>query len=92
LQVQLMKLVLSEWPDWWDWELEITAHCLKRMQDRNFNETDLRTMLEDATSLSMQPDGTFVAETTHDDSLWEVIIVPDLSQRRVVVVTAYPNS
>ena len=33
------------WPDWWDWEIEFTPHLLKRMEDRNFNEIDLREML-----------------------------------------------
>ena len=39
------------WPVWWEWELELTPHVLKRMLDREFTEVDLRQMLEDATSL-----------------------------------------
>ena len=35
-----------ELPDWWDWELEISSHCLKRMSERSFNETDLRTLVD----------------------------------------------
>jgi len=31
-------------------ELEFTPHLLKRMEDRQFNEVDLRTMLEHARS------------------------------------------
>jgi hypothetical protein len=38
------------WPAWWDWELELTPHVLKRMLDRGFTEVDLRQMLEDASS------------------------------------------
>ena len=30
------------------WELELSAHLLKRMEDRAFNEVDLRGMLEHA--------------------------------------------
>ncbi len=37
-------------PEWWDWELELSPHLLKRMEDRQFNEVDLRTMLARATS------------------------------------------
>jgi hypothetical protein len=38
----------GEWPEWWEWELELTPHLLKRMVDRQFDEVDLRTMLADA--------------------------------------------
>ena len=34
----------TDWPAWWDWELELTAHVLKRMVDRRFSEVDLRSM------------------------------------------------
>jgi hypothetical protein len=34
-----------ECPDWWDWELELSPHLLKRMTDRRFTEIDLRRML-----------------------------------------------
>ena len=37
-------------PPWWEWELELTPHLLKRMVDRGFTELDLREMLEDATN------------------------------------------
>jgi hypothetical protein len=33
-------------PNWWHWELEWTPHLLKRMEDRQFNEVDLREMLQ----------------------------------------------
>ena len=36
------------WPDWWEWELELTPHLEKRMEDREFTEVDLRAMLEQA--------------------------------------------
>lgn len=36
------------WPPWWDWDLELTAHLERRMEDRSFTESDLRRMLEDA--------------------------------------------
>jgi hypothetical protein len=39
---------MGDWPDWWEWELEISPHILKRMVDRSFSETDLRLMLEAA--------------------------------------------
>jgi hypothetical protein len=36
-----------EWPGWWDWELELSPHLLKRMTDRRFTEIDLRRMLNE---------------------------------------------
>lgn len=30
------------WPDWWEWEIDLTPHLLKRMEDRDFSEVDLR--------------------------------------------------
>jgi hypothetical protein len=33
------------WPDWWEWEIDLTPHLLKRMEDRDFSEVDLREML-----------------------------------------------
>ena len=39
-----------QWPDWWEWEIEISSHCLKRMSERGLNETDLRAMLETSTA------------------------------------------
>jgi len=35
-------------PEWWDWEPELSPHLEKRMADRDFNEIDLRSMLENA--------------------------------------------
>ncbi len=41
---------MVDWPDWWSGELELSAHLLKRMMDRQFNEADLRLMLDDASN------------------------------------------
>ena len=76
------------WPDWWDWEIELTPHLEKRMEDRDFSEVDLRTMLEHARG--HRPDVVFVIETELKRSLWEVIVEPDEMDHLLVVVTAYP--
>jgi hypothetical protein len=52
-----------EWPEWWDWELELMPHLAKRMADRQFNEVDLRAMLADASDFAPEQDGRFVAFT-----------------------------
>ena len=78
-------------PEWWDWELELTPHLEKRMEDRSFTETDLRLMLERATGLRPDfVDGRFVAETRFRAHLWEVVVEPDELEHLLVVVTAYP--
>lgn len=61
------------------------------MEDRDFTEIDLRTML--ARAQHYHPDvveGRWVIETRHRRRRWEVIVEPDPTVQRVVVVTAYP--
>jgi len=79
------------WPAWWDWELELTPHVLKRMVDREFTELDLRQMLEDATAL--RPDveeRRWVVAARLRRRPWEMIVEPDEAERVLVVITAYP--
>jgi len=40
------------WPEWWDWELELIPHLLKRREDRRFSEVDLRSMLSRASFIT----------------------------------------
>ena len=61
------------------------------MEDRAFNEVDLRRMLEHASS--HRPDiieGRFVVEARHAGQSWEVIVEPDEMRQLIVVITAYP--
>ena len=79
------------WPDWWEWELEITPHIEKRMEQRDFTEVELREMLEGAKGY--RPDhfeGRWVVETRHRRQEWEVIVEPDAEEELLVIVTAYP--
>ena len=78
------------WPEWWDWELELSLHPSKRMVDRRFSELDLRAMLEHARGY--RPDimeGRWVIVTMFQRRAWEVVVEPDLNTKRLVVVTAY---
>jgi hypothetical protein len=55
-----------EWPEWWDWELELSPHLLKRIDDRRFTEIDLRRMLARASGYRENIiEGRWVIETTH---------------------------
>jgi hypothetical protein len=80
----------KEWPEWWDWELEITDHTYENMPARKFTETDLRRMMEHATNF--RPDieeGRWRIETQFQGKPWEVIVEPTPGKKLLVVVTAY---
>jgi len=84
-------MIRRRWPEWWDWELELSPHLFKRMLDRSFSELDLRTMLE--RSRGYRPDiveGRWVIVTAHRRRTWEVIVEPDFDAKHLVVITAYP--
>lgn len=54
------------WPEWWDWELELTPHLGKRMVDRGFTEVDVRAMLEQASGYRLDVvEDRFVVEARH---------------------------
>jgi hypothetical protein len=80
-----------EWPDWWDRELELSPHLLKRMTDRRFTEIDLRRMLERASRYREDVvEGRWVIETRRRGRPSEVIVEPDQERHVLVVVTAHP--
>ena len=77
-------------PEWWEWELELTPHVEKRTEDRDFTEVDLRQMLENAQGF--RPDvieGRFVVETRFRGQPWEVVVEPDDVEHLLVIVTAF---
>jgi hypothetical protein len=82
--------VTVAWPHWWDWELELTPHIEKRMEDRDFTEVDLRAMLENATSI--RPDvveGRWIVQAQHGRRSWEILVEPDEDEQLIVAITAY---
>ena len=84
-------MVRRSWPRWWDWEIELSPHLIKRMLDRRFSEVELRSMMERA--LKCRPDiveGRWIIVTNHRRLVWEVIVEPDPHAHRLVIVTAYP--
>jgi hypothetical protein len=81
-----------EFPQWWNWELEITSHILKRMEDRNLTEIDLRGMLETASDYWNDiEEGRFVIVSKLKNKDWEIIVEPDYFEKILVVITAYPK-
>ena len=61
------------------------------MEDREFNEVDLRRMLEHASG--HRPDileRRFVIEVRHTEAAWEVIVELEEMRKLLVVITAYP--
>lgn len=81
------------WPAWWDWELELSPHVLKRMKDRAFTESDLRGMLDAATGHrpSSHP-GRHIVTTRHGRQAWEVVVESDDADALLIVITAYARS
>lgn len=80
----------KQWPEGWEWELELTPHLEKRMADRGFDELDLSRMLTRASGF--RPDfvlGRWVIKTRHKREPWELIVEPDEAERRLAVVTGY---
>lgn len=69
----------------------MSAHLLKRMEDRAFNEVDLRRMLEYASGHRADIlEGRHVIDVVHGGRPWEVIVEPDEVRALLVVITAYP--
>ena len=78
----------SRFPSWWEWELELSPHLEKRVEDRGFTEVDLRAMLEHATGYRKDVvEDRFVIETRHKRRRWEVVVEPDETDLLLVVVT-----
>lgn len=79
------------WPEWWEWEPELSPHLENRMVDRDFTEVDLRAMLENAEAYSTDVvEGRWLIETRHGRNPWHVIVEPDPVELLLVVITAYP--
>ena len=80
----------SNWPAWWDWDIDLTPHVLKRMIDRGFSETGLRLMLESASGYRPSSTaGRFVILCPFEAQSWEVVVEPDESLQSLLIITAY---
>lgn len=78
------------WPEWWEWELDISDHANEYMPVREFTEVDLRRMMEHATNY--RPDileGRWRIEVHFQGQPWEIIVEPVAEKKLLVVVTAY---
>lgn len=80
----------EDWPEWWDWELELTPHLERRMEDRQFSEVELRDMLERASRLREDVvEGRYVASSRLQKRAREIILEPDSEAELIIVITAY---
>jgi hypothetical protein len=78
-------------PIWRDWELEFIPHIEKRMFQRGLTETELRAMLFNVNSIEKDKEkGRYLIKSKHYGNNWEIIVEPDLDEKLVVVITAYP--
>jgi hypothetical protein len=77
-------------PEWWRWELELTPHLFKRMEDRNFTDIDVRLMLDDATDYRPSAtEGRFVIRTKFERRFWEIVVEPNYQDLLLLVIAAY---
>ena len=61
------------------------------MEDRRFDEVNLRAMLQQATSYREDVvEDRWIIESRHKRSAWEIVVEPDSDAELLVVVTAYP--
>ena len=82
----------SDPPAWWEWPLAFTPHIESRMEERQFSEVELRTMLTDATRVvSARHPGRFLVTTRHGGAPWVVVLEPDADERLLFVVTAFSH-
>lgn len=64
-----------QWPEWWNWPLELTPHIEKRMVQRDLNEIDLRTMLYNARGLKEDKEpGRWIIYSKIGFDNWEIIV------------------
>lgn len=85
-----MGSTVTDWPEWWEWELEFTSHLEKHMEDRDFTELALRAMLERAESYRPSVVAArWMIRTRHRGEEWAVIVEPDSNAQFLVVITAY---
>ena len=61
------------------------------MEDRDFNEADLREMLQRAGAFKKDiVEERWVISTQHKRHAWEIIVEPDDIEKLLIIVTAYP--
>jgi hypothetical protein len=79
-------------PEWWDWELELSDHVKYRMLTRAFTEIEIRTMLMHPTSIRASAHRErWIMASRHARQRWEIVVQPDYAERKIVVVTVYPQ-
>jgi hypothetical protein len=62
------------------------------MEERGISDVDLRTMLQNVSSLSPgRRPGRWQAATRHAGAPWVVVLEPDLQEHLLFVVTVYPK-
>jgi len=77
-------------PIWRNWEVETKPHFSKRMTDREFTESDVREMLKRATHWDRDVvEGRWILKSKIGRTNWEMIVEPDRSSKRLVLITAY---
>jgi len=68
-------VLVVTWPDWWDWEIELTPHLQKRMERSRLQRGRPPAHVERARGHRADiVEGRVVIETERKRARWEVII------------------
>ncbi|MEM8873697.1 MAG: DUF4258 domain-containing protein [Planctomycetota bacterium] len=77
-------------PYWWDWELVMSPHVVKRMASRDISELDIRDMAERADGWSFDPyPGRVRLHTTMNGRAWRIVVEPQENIEAIEVVTTF---
>jgi hypothetical protein len=69
---------------------QFSDHVLLRMEQRDFNEADLRMMLEDASKVIPDADpARWIVLTQFRGVAWRIVLEPDRASTIIVVITAF---
>jgi len=78
-------------PEWWDWEIELTPHSERRLEERGLTEIDLRTMLnKPPRSIEGDPEpGRHRVFTSHRRKPWIIVVEPDPGPKILLVISVF---
>jgi hypothetical protein len=78
-------------PEWWEWEIELTAHSEERLVERGLTEVELRTMLsKEPWSIDPDPEpGRYRVLTSHRRLSWIIVVEPELESEILVIISVF---
>jgi hypothetical protein len=79
----------KQWPEWWEWELELRPYTYKRLKERDCTDIEQTAYDGNATTYeAAKIEGRWVVETQFQRARWKVVVEPAEEKQKLVVVTA----